>query len=183
MKIITKVLLILSICCFVTAANGASLEVFLKIDGIEGDSTDQAHVNEINAVSFNIGVLNPVSSPTGGGGTVGKAQFTDLTVLKFIDKASPQLFLASAQGDRIRSATLVVRKSGSPFAFLKIVLDDVLISGVNDNASSTDQDGNLLEQITLNWRRITLTFIPQNPDGSRGAAITRFFDRARVNGG
>ena len=58
MKIITKVLLTLLVCCFVAAANGASFEVFLKIEGIEGDSTADRHENEINVVSFNIGVLN-----------------------------------------------------------------------------------------------------------------------------
>ncbi len=172
------------VCYFVAAANGASFEVFLKIEGIEGDSTDPRHTNEINVVSFNIGVLNTETFATGGGGGAGKVQFTDLTVFKFIDKASPQLFVAAALGDHIRSATLVVRKSGpNPFTFYEIVLQDVLISSVNDNASTTDQNGNLLEQITLNWARITWTFIPQNPDGSRGAPITHFFDRKTVRGG
>jgi type VI secretion system secreted protein Hcp len=156
----------------------------LKIEGVEGDSTDRVHINEINVVSFQMGVRNTGTFATGGGGGAGKAEFTDLTVFKFIDKASPVLFLAAAQGDHIRSATLVVRKSGpNPFTFYKIVLDDVLISSVNDDASTTDQNGNLLERMTLNWARITWTFIPQNPDGSRGAPITRFFDRRVVNGG
>jgi type VI secretion system secreted protein Hcp len=183
MKTLTKVLLILLVSYFVAAANGASFEVFLKIEGIEGDSTDPMHINEINVVSFKIGVLNSGTFSTGGGGGAGKVQVTDLTVFKFIDKASPQLFVAAAQGDHIRSATLVVRKSGNPFTVYKIVLDDVLISSVNDNASTTDQNGNLVETITLNWSRITWTFTPQNADGSRGVPITHWFDLKSVRGG
>jgi len=117
----------------------------------------------------------------GSGGGAGKVEVTDLTVYKFIDKASPQLFLASALGNHIRSATLVVRKSG--FTLYKIVLDGVIISSVNDNGSTIDQNGNLVETITLNWSRMSWTFIPQNPDGSRGSPITRRFDLISLQGG
>ena len=178
MKIITKIPLILLVCCFVAAANGASFEVFLKIEGIEGDSTASNHENEINVLTFNIGVLNS-GTFAGGGSGAGKPKFTDLTVFKFIDKASPQLFLASALGNFIPSATLVVRKSGpNPFPIYRLVLDNVLITSVN-NSGTTDQNGNLVEQITLNYSRISWTFFPQNADGSRGAPISRSFDLSR----
>src|SRR5438132_10298110 len=134
MKIITKIPLILLVCCFVAAANGASFEVFLKIEGIEGDSTASNHENEINVLTFNIGVLNSGTFVGGGGG--GKAKFTDLTVFKFIDKASPQLFVASASGNFIPSATLVVRKSApNPFPIYRLVLDNVLITSVNNSGT------------------------------------------------
>jgi type VI secretion system secreted protein Hcp len=184
MKTLTKVLLILLVSYFVAAANGASFDVFLKIEGIEGDSTDPGHLNEINVVSFNTGVRNSGSFAGGGGSGAGKTEFTDLTVFKYIDKASPQLFIAAANGDHIRRAMLVVRKSGpNPFTFYRIVLGDVLISSVNDNASITDQNGNLLESITLNWAGISWTFIPQNADGSRGEPISGWFDTKSVRGG
>jgi type VI secretion system secreted protein Hcp len=181
MKTLTKVLLILLVSYFVAAANGASFEVFLRIEGIQGDSNDARHQDWINAVSFNIGASN---SGTFAGSVAGKAEFTDLKVFKFIDKASPVLFISSALGRHIRRATLEVRKSGpDPFGFLKIDLDDVLISSVNDDVRATDENGEILEVITLNWARITWTFVPQNPDGSRGSPITRFFDRRTVSGG
>jgi type VI secretion system secreted protein Hcp len=182
MKTLTKVLLILLVSYFVAAANGASLEVFLKIEGIEGDSTDAQHTNWINAVSFNIGVRNSVVA-AGGGGGAGKVQATDMRVFKFIDKASPQLFVAAARGDHIRSATLEVRKSGpNPFTFYKIVLNDVFISSVNDNASETAKNGNLLEAITLNWAKITWTIFTQDAAGQPTGSITHFFDLKSLTG-
>jgi type VI secretion system secreted protein Hcp len=183
MKTLTKILLILLVSYLVTAANGASFEVFLKIEGIQGDSKDNAHRDEIDVVSFQIGVLNTGTFAGGGGGGAGVAKFSDLTVFKFIDKASPQLFLASAMGEHIKTATLVVRPSGpNPFGFYTIILDDVLITSVN-NAGTTDQNGNLIESISLNCARMTWSFTPRNPDGSWGTAITHFFDLTTGQGG
>jgi type VI secretion system secreted protein Hcp len=184
MKTLTKVLLILLVSYFVGAVNGASFDIFLKIEGIQGDSKDSAHRDEIDAVSFQIGVLNTGSFAGGGGGGSGQVKFLDLKVFKFIDKASPQLFLASAMGHYIPRATLAVRPSGpNPFGFYTIVLEDVLITNVNDNAVTTDQNGNLMETITLNCAKLTWIFTPRNPDGSWGTPISRWFDLTTVRGG
>ena len=103
---------------FVAAANGASVEIFLKIEGIDGDSTDPMHINEINAVSFKMGVLREGGDLGSGGGGAITPQFTPLTVFKFIDKASPQLLVAVATGQHFPRATLVVRRSEpNPFEF------------------------------------------------------------------
>jgi type VI secretion system secreted protein Hcp len=183
MKTLTKVLLILLVSYFIAAANGASFEVFLKIEGIQGDSTARGHENEINVVSFNLGVLNTGTfSP--GGFPSGKAEFKDLRVIKFIDSASVPLSVAAANGDLIGSATLVVRKSGpDPFPIYKIVLDPVLISSVDDSVSTTDPNGNLLESITLNWGRITWTFFRHDSKGEPAGVIQKWFDRRTGKGG
>ena len=73
MKTLTKVLLILLVSYFVAAANGAPLEVFVKIDlgdgsTIEGNSKDPKHLNEIKAVSFYVGVLDTGGFASGNGG-------------------------------------------------------------------------------------------------------------------
>jgi len=182
MKTLTKVLLILLVSYFVAAANGASFEVFLKIEGIQGDSKDARHQDWINAVSFNIGASNSGTFAGGGGSGAGKAEFTDLKVFKFIDKASPVLFISSAQGDHIQSATLEVR-TPEGFLFYRIVLDHVLVSSVNDDVRATDENGEILEVITLNWTRITWTIFPRDAAGRPTGPITKWFDRASVKGG
>jgi len=80
----------------------------------------------------------------------------------------------SPQGDHFPTVTLVVRKSG--FTLYRLILQDVLISSVNDNASETDENGNLLETITFNYAKINWTFFLRNPDGSAGGSISRTFD-------
>jgi hypothetical protein len=57
-------------------------------------------------------------------------------------------------------------------------LDGVLISSVNQNASETDKNGNLLEKITLNWARITWTIFLFDPrTGEPTGTLSHFFDR------
>ena len=169
MKTLTKIPLILLVGYFVTAAHGAPFELLLRIDGIQ---------NEINAVKFDMGVMRDAGDPSSGGsgGTI-KPQFTPLTVFKFIDEATPELFLAAATGRHFPSATLIVRRLGlRPFTLYRIVLTDVLISGVSNSATATDENGNLLEPVALSYAKIGWTFFLQNPDGSPGGSISRTFD-------
>jgi len=73
-------------------------EIHLDLASIQGESLSAAHPNEIELTSFSWGVSNsPVNTSTGlvkGG----KVSMTEVTVTKFIDKASVQLLKASATG-------------------------------------------------------------------------------------
>ena len=49
----------------------------------------------------------------------------DLSITKFIDLASTDIFLATCNGKHIPEATLVVRKAGeTPLEYLTIVMSD-----------------------------------------------------------
>ena len=72
---------------------------FLKIDGIDGESTDAAHKDEIDVESWSWGVgreRDRGRAPASGGR--GKAAFQDIHFVARISKASPKLFLACAAG-------------------------------------------------------------------------------------
>ena len=100
-----------------------AFDAFLKIEGIEGESTDKTHPGEIEIDSFSWGVTN--TGNVGGGGT-GRAVPEDFHFTAPLSKASPNLMLACATGRHIQSATLTVRKGG--FEFEKMRLSDVLVS-------------------------------------------------------
>src|SRR5262245_55399631 len=103
-------------------------DAFLKIDGIEGDSADKSHPNEIEIYSFHWGV-SQTGSGGGGGGGAGKAVSQDFHFAMATSKASPKLMLACATGEHLRDATLTCRRGGSGgFEFLKIKLTDCLVS-------------------------------------------------------
>ena len=46
------------------------MAVFLKLDGIEGESRDARHAKEIDVTSWSLGVTNAGSGHGGGGGGV-----------------------------------------------------------------------------------------------------------------
>ena len=46
---------------------GSHADMFLKIDGVEGESLDDKHKNEVELLSFSFGATQPGSAGHGGG--------------------------------------------------------------------------------------------------------------------
>ena len=107
----------------------AAVDYFLKIDGISGESTDEAHKGEIEVESFSWGV-SQTSTRLGSGAGAGRAAFQDLHFTTSVSKASPVLFQKCATGQHLKEAVLTCRKAGGEQReeFLKITLSDVLVS-------------------------------------------------------
>ena len=154
-----------------------AVDMFLKIDGILGESRDDKHKDEIDISSFSWGVSQTGATATGGGAGAGKAQFSDFTFTTTTSKASPQLFLACASGTHIKDATISVRKAGdggSRQDYLVIKMNDVLVSSYQtQGASSGDRP---TESINMAFAKVELTYIPQKVDGGSDVAITVGWD-------
>jgi type VI secretion system secreted protein Hcp len=90
----------------------ASVDYFLKIDGIDGESTQKGHEKEIELMSFSWGESNAGSFAGNMGGGSGKVSMQDFHFTVPINKSSPKLFLACATGEHIKSAVLTCRKAG-----------------------------------------------------------------------
>src|SRR5262245_35460381 len=66
----------------------ATVDYFLKIDGIPGESIDAAHVDEIEVLAWSWGAA--IQHPSGSGKTV-CTNAQDLSFTHYFDKASPKL--------------------------------------------------------------------------------------------
>ena len=151
-------------------------DMFLKIDGIEGESSDDKHKNEIEVESFSWGLTQTGTFAFGGGGGAGKAQFNDFHFSTNVSKASPKLMLACATGEHIKEATLTVRKSGGDRGgqdYLFIKMNDVLVSSYQTGGAN---GANPTESVSLAFAKIEYSFKPQKPDGSLDAAIVAAWD-------
>jgi type VI protein secretion system component Hcp len=138
---------------------GQSVDIFLSMDGIEGESLAVGHEGDMDVLSF---VWDGICS---GGGT-GPARFSPIQVFKRTDRATPLLLRAAAQGRHITDATLTVRKSGGePFTFLVLEFQDVLITGGGDNLSFA-------------FGRIQVSYTPQRADGTAGPPVVFGWDVA-----
>ncbi len=138
---------------------GGGGRTFLKLDGIDGESTDKQHKGEIEISSFSIGTSAPRS--TGSGAGAGKVSFSSFTITKSIDKASPQLFKAAATGKHFNKATVeFVRKAGrGQQEYLEYKLTNVLVSSIQDGTSG---GGRPTEQISFNFAKIEEVFLGSN---------------------
>ena len=118
----------------------ASVDFFLKIDGIAGESTDDKHKGEIELDSWSFGATNSSSFSSGGGAGVGKVQVSEFKFKKKVDKASANLFTYCCTGEHPKTATLVCRKAGKDQQeFLKIEMGPVYISAYDIDGSSGDE--------------------------------------------
>jgi type VI secretion system secreted protein Hcp len=104
-----------------------AVDMFLKIDGIDGDSSAHKHKGEIELLSFSWGITNKTSS-TGGGGGAGKPVVQDFVIVKSMGASSPQLMEKCCSGQHIPSVSLTLSSKESKQDYLKIKLEDVLIS-------------------------------------------------------
>jgi len=154
----------------------AAVDYFLKLDGIEGESTDSKHKGEIDIESWSWGETNGGSHASGGGGGAGKVSMQDFHFVMKVNKASPKLFLACATGEHIKSAHLVCRKAGKEQQeYLKIKLSDILISSFQTGGSA--QSALLpMDQLSLNFAKIEIEYAPQKEDGSLGSKIVAGYD-------
>ncbi len=153
----------------------AASDYFLVLDGIPGESNDRAHPAAIEIVSFSFGAAN--SGRVGAPGTgAGKVSFSDISFSKVIDKASPLLYLRTANGARIPKATLFLRTTSSNpvLEYYTVTLSDVLVTSMVTSGSSGGGVPN--ESFSLSFGKIEFSYRPQKPDGSLDAPIKSGWD-------
>ncbi len=150
---------------------------FLKIDGIDGESTDAAHKGEIDVLAWSWGLANAgTGGGPGGGGGAGRTSFEDFEFVSRVGKASPGLILAAAKGTHAKTAVLAgVRASakGKGAAYLTYTLADVIVTRVDHEASDGDAP---IEQFALGYGKVTIAYSPQSPSGKLGPPVTAGWD-------
>jgi len=158
--------------------------MFLKLDTIEGESTDSKHKGEIEILSYSFGLANPPTggSDSGGAGS-GKASFQDFHFVSRTQKSSPTLFQASATGSHFKQALITVRKAGGgQQEFLKITLNEVLVTSFQQGGTADSADTTPTESISLNFAKVTVVYSQVQANGSLGDGITGTWDRTTTTG-
>ncbi|HEY7316059.1 MAG TPA: type VI secretion system tube protein Hcp [Candidatus Binatia bacterium] len=153
-----------------------AVDMFLKIDGIPGESTDTNHRDEIDVLSYSWGESQPATTGSAGGPAAGRVTMQDFHFTMKINKASPKLFLACASGTHMRSAILTVRRSGgNPVEFLKWTLTDVTVASYQTTTSAAAGESPL-DQFSLRFAKIETEYRAVKPDGSLDAPIKAGWD-------
>ena len=147
-----------------------AVDMFIKIDTVDGESRDKAHAKDIDVLAWSWGISNSGSAPVGGGAGAGKCNIQDISFTKWVDSSTPKLALACCDGKHFKDATLVVRKAGEkPVEYLKIKIEEVLITSISTGGSGGED--RLTENVTLNFAKVSLDYVPQDAKGAAGTAI------------
>ena len=160
-----------------------AVDYFLKIDGIQGESQDKTHKNEIEIESFSWGATQTGTASHGGGMGAGRVSVQDFNFMMQVNKASPKLFLACAQGEHIKNAVLTCRKAGKEQQeYLKVTFTDLLVSSYQTGGAGGG-GATPIDQISLNFSKMEMEYKEQKADGSLGGAIKAHYDLKTVTGG
>jgi len=140
-------------------------DMFLKLEGVDGESKDDSHKKEIDVLAWSWGASQSGTGHTGGGSGAGKVSVQDVSVTKYVDSASHLLLLDCCNGQHIKKGTLVVRKAGAtPLEYIKLTMEDIIVSGIHSGGSGGED--RLTETITLNFSKFKYEYTPQKADGS-----------------
>ena len=150
-------------------------DIFLKIAGIDGESQDSAHKNEIDVSEWSWQVLQESNMHQGSGGGSGKATVRDLNFVHNLDRSSPNLMKYCLTGKHIAEAKLTVRKAGgSPLEYLKITMTDVVITNVQPAGTANDEV--IKEMVSMSFGKVKQEYTVQNQQGGSGGAVTAGYD-------
>jgi type VI secretion system secreted protein Hcp len=150
-----------------------AVDMFLQVDGVQGDVTVAGYEGWIAVESFSWGVSDPVTigGATGGAGA-GKAVPGDFTVVKRFDRASPIFFKNCCSGSHYSTVILAVRTAGgsggSGTEFVRYTFGTVFTTKIDWSGPG---DEGPEEEITFVYGTLKVEYTPQNADGTSDPPI------------
>jgi type VI protein secretion system component Hcp len=155
----------LTLVCFVTLfffsrTSWAAISLYLNMSNIAGDSTTSGHTADVVISSYAISTMN---------NTTNKPSFT-LSLTKTLSLNSPTFAADCANGTTNQSATISVYNSNvsTTTAIYSVAVSNVVVTADSVSGGTANQQS---EQISLSFKSITWTYVPQNPDGTLGTPI------------
>lgn len=157
------------------------MSAFMKLDGIQGEATDQAHKDWIIVQSMSASIHRAI--PPGARDqqrTKGETSIDDLQIVRALDKSSMKLQEACAIGKVFKTIEIEfctsVKNKQEPY--LKYKLYDVVISSYHLLA---DQSGTPLpsEQVSLSYAAVEWTYVLVDPKtGDKRAEVAAKYNPA-----
>ena len=144
-----------------------SVEILMKIPGVDGEAQTSGHVKDIELHSFSMGASNPSGVSSGTGSGAGKVDISSLSIQKSVDLSSAKLFQQCCAGKHFDEATIVCREAGgeSPVDYWTIKLKQVYIDNVSWGASSGG--GKPSESVSISFAEIKFEYYSQDEKGAK----------------
>ncbi len=148
-----------------------AVNAYLKIDGRPGPSTSKPGYIDILSFSFGASqtaVIGPGSS--GGEARAGRADVSNVSIMKVLDKTSPLLFDDCVTGNYLATADITYDKpmGDQQEDYFKIHMEKVLITSIQLSGSSE----NPTESISFAFEKIKISYNPEE-----GGALKGFIDK------
>jgi type VI secretion system secreted protein Hcp len=158
--------------------------IYIKFDGIDGESQDREHRDWIDALSFSQGQYLSPSSSVPGGAARGKVVFEEFTIKKMVDKASPKLAEALCKGTVFPNVDIHVARplsEGTQVTYYTYELKNVIVTSYQISGST--QDDVPTESLSLSFEQIKATYTKFDAAGRAESTIGYSWDLARSQPG
>jgi type VI secretion system secreted protein Hcp len=157
-------------------------EMFLKLDGIEGESLDFAHAGEIEIKNWEWHTTNNVKWDVNQGGQSTKVEVKDIDLKKICDKASVTLYQCCVTGKHIKNGKITCRKNDGDqkVEYLIVTLTDIMVTKVDwiGEGGSPSLD----ENVSLSFAQFQLDYKVQNDTGNASGGKNFGFNVQKQHG-
>jgi type VI secretion system secreted protein Hcp len=159
-----------------------AFDAYLKLDGIEGESTAKGNEKQIMVESFSWGASNPAQiNPAGGGIGTGRVTMSSFSIQKRQDATSPELFECCCTGKHIKKGWLYVRKQGGDQGvFHELEFETLIVESLQWSGASGGEDVPT-ESVSFAFKKVTFGFAKQKPDGKMEAMKRKIWDITKVS--
>jgi type VI secretion system secreted protein Hcp len=148
-----------------------AVNAYLVIDGRPGPSTSKT--NAIDILSFSFGATQSAvigAGSSGGEARAGRANVSDVTIMKVLDKVSPLLFDDCVTGNYLTKVDIIYDKpmGDNQEDYFKIHMENALITSIQLSGSSE----NPMESVSFAFSKVKVSYNPQE-----GGALKGFIDK------
>jgi len=137
-----------------------AVDYFLKINGINGESLQVNHKQEMEMLSWSFGETMKATPAAGTQGGVEKVKLGEFNFTKRLDISSPQLHSQNSAGALIQWARFTARRAGEtggqPVDYLFVTFGQVVIT--NYEVHGRGEDGWPSENISFSYKTIVMTY-------------------------
>jgi type VI secretion system secreted protein Hcp len=152
-----------------------AVNAYLYVDGVEGPSTSRTGC--IDILSFSWGVSQTSTYGAGASGKeakAGRADFSNLSIMKVLDKTTPLLCDHCATGNILPKVYIVYDKpvGDKQQVYFRIWVKDALITSVQLSGSNE----NPTESVSFAFQGVEYAYAPEKDDGTLDAAIRKGYD-------
>jgi type VI secretion system secreted protein Hcp len=156
------------------------VNAYLYVDGITGPSTSKQGF--IDVLSFSWGVSQTAVYGAGASGKeakAGRADFSNLTIMKVLDATSPLLCDHCASGNILAKVYIVYDKpiGDTQADYFRIYIQDALITSVQLSGSNE----NPTESVSFAFQAVEVAYKAENDDGTLAAAVPKGYNLALLN--
>ena len=154
------------------------MAIYLKITGIDGDSTAKGFEKQFGLSSYSWGASVPISA----GGTPGKSTFESFEVQRIGPGGNTKLMLACATGQNLKTITITVTKTqaaGNEVVSEVYTLDNAFICSLHVSADNGSAPSDTIDFV---FSKITYAVTTYSNTGV-GTTVSNNWDIALGKGG